>query len=559
MGLRCDDCKQSHNTKICQGDLMLCSKCRTKKPSMIKSVTSDDKSQNGTQSPGTSEEVILQGSSKDINAVNSPATIHRGRHRSSPSSGSCPPVDGTTSLPDQQTSTKTKKATNRENSVQGSQHTNKHCISGCKHASGRGGGTMIRCCTCMTWFHTRCLNLSQEEAAGVWSCFSCRDLTSHVLQTNEKLDHMTDEMGRMMTLLLEAARQSQKDRDQLQQILQECGHLRSEVTQLRQQNADLARQNSQLVYESHRTRERQNNGRTLLIGSSLIRNIDEATLVSTDVVCLRGAKIRDIHHELSEMGKHSSNTYSHIVLLGGGNNCSAGPNADIAKAVSDYKDLLITAKQRSQHVTICSIPPRMNKNQQVTDNIATLNAQLQVLATENDCTFANNHDLFHLKNGAINDGYYYDDIHLTLKGSDAMIKSIGLKQRSGTVSTANIHPRQTSPLTWKIQLPTQGVVHGAPHHKENKAKGSGKQRNQTQQRGKEHPNRVSTGGYTQKAPTANHHHSPGSMDSTPPVDFQHSFWDKARGKARQNRTPPPTANWTIPYNSQGPSNRQTRR
>ena len=76
-----------------------------------------------------------------------------------------------------------------------------------------------------------------------------------------------------------------------------------------------------------------------------------------------------------------------------------------------------------------------------------------------------------------------------------MIKSIGLKQRSGTVSTANIHPRQTSPLTWKIQLPTQGVVHGAPHHKENKAKGSGKQRNQTQQRGKEHPNRVSTGGY----------------------------------------------------------------
>ena len=199
----------------------------------------------------------------------------------------------------------------------------------------------------------------------------------------------------MMTLPLQAARQVQKDRDQLQQILQECGHLRSEVTQLRQQNADLARQNSQLVYESHRTRQQQNNGRTLLIGSSLVRNIDEATLVSTDVVCLRGANIRDIHHELSEMGKDSSNdTYPHIVLLGGGNNCSEWPNADIVKAVSDYKDLLSTAKQRSHRVTICSIPPRINQNQQVTDNISTLNAQLQVLATENDCTFANNHDLF---------------------------------------------------------------------------------------------------------------------------------------------------------------------
>ena len=99
----------------------------------------------------------------------------------------------------------------------------------------------------------------------------------------------------------------------------------------------------------------------------------------------------------------------------------------------------------------------MNKNQQVTDNRATLNAQLQVLVTENDCTFANNHDLFHLKHGAINDGYYFDDSHLTLKRSDAMIKSIGLKQRSGIMSTTNIHPRHTSPLTWKIQPPTQRV------------------------------------------------------------------------------------------------------
>ena len=49
-------------------------------------------------------------------------------------------------------------------------------------------------------------------------------------------------------------------------------------------------------------------------------------------------------------------------------------------------------------------------------------------------------------------------------------------------------------------------------------------------------NRVSPGGYTQKAPTGNHHHSPASMDSTPPADFQHSFWAKARGKVRQNRT-----------------------
>ena len=146
---------------------------------------------------------------------------------------------------------------------------------------------------------------------------------------------------------------------------------------------------------------------------------------------------------------------------------------------------------------------------------------------------------FPLKNGAINDGYYYDNIHLTLKVSDAN-KSIGLKKRSGTMSTKNIHPRQTSPLTWEVQPPAQRVVYGVPHHKANKVKGSGNQHNQPQQHSKMHPsstsNRVSPGGYSQKAPTGNHHHSPASMDSTPPADFQHSFWAKARGKVRQNRT-----------------------
>ena len=104
--------------------------------------------------------------------------------------------------------------------------------------------------------------------------------------------------------------------------------------------------------------------------------------------------------------------------------------------------------------------------------------------------------------------------------------------------TTNIHPRQTSPLTWKIQPPTQRVVHEAPQHKTNKAKGSGNQHNQPQQLSKVHPsftsNRVSTGGYTQKPPTGNHHHSLYIIYITSRYGQHHARWLSSTPSAQRH-------------------------
>lgn len=40
-----------------------------------------------------------------------------------------------------------------------------HCIDGCKHGS-QNGGDMIRCCLCARWYHTKCLDLPDDEASG---------------------------------------------------------------------------------------------------------------------------------------------------------------------------------------------------------------------------------------------------------------------------------------------------------------------------------------------------------------------------------------------------------
>ena len=78
-----------------------------------------------------------------------------------------------------------------------------------------------------------------------------------------------------------------------------------------------------------------------------------------------------------------------------------------------------------------------------------LNAALQSLSADTGIIFANQHELFHLQNGNINDSYLADNVHLAMKGSGAMARKMGIKLRHGCASVADARPKQTPPITWK--------------------------------------------------------------------------------------------------------------
>ena len=318
-----------------------------------------------------------------------------------------------------------------------------HCIPGCKHRKGRGGGDMVRCCLCMAWYHIKCLEISNDETLGFWSCFVCRHLGDDLRTTNEKLD-LSSEMERAVTLFTRTLRETQQERDV---AVNEVSALKTENAVLREQITALTRENTRLVYENQRAQERQSNGKTLLIGSSLIRNIDENRIMNTEVVCLRGAKVCDIHRELNEKSDNKTIKYGNIILMCGGNNCAAS-NPDISSIATDFKELIATAKSVAMQVTVCSIPPRLEPSH-AGEAISSLNAALQSLCSDLKVHFANQHDLFHLQNGSVNDGYLADNVHLTLKGSDAMARTIGLKLRPGHTGASVNNPKQSPSLTWR--------------------------------------------------------------------------------------------------------------
>ena len=89
---------------------------------------------------------------------------------------------------------------------------------------------------------------------------------------------------------------------------------------LEEENAVLRHQNEVLTREVNELKRRLNERKTeqnksLILGSSIIRNIDEKKLDNTEIRCLRGAKVKDLNKELQEANS-AGKKYTQIILLG---------------------------------------------------------------------------------------------------------------------------------------------------------------------------------------------------------------------------------------------------
>lgn len=91
-------------------------------------------------------------------------------------------------------------------------------------------------------------------------------------------------------------------------------------------------------------------------------------------------------------------------------------------------------------------------------SVSSLNAALQSMASDIGVTFLNHHDLFHLGNGNVNGGYFYDGVHLSHKGCEALCKSMGLRSVEGCKNMLARYPVQTKPRTWQKTIPGTAVV-----------------------------------------------------------------------------------------------------
>ena len=123
---------------------------------------------------------------------------------------------------------------------------------------------------------------------------------------------------------------------------------------------------------------------TILLGSSIIKDIDETKLQKTEVISKSGGFIKDIASVVSD--KASNDPYARAILVVGGNDCDSrtplnGDDRSASDIIEEYRSLVQQTKLKAKSVTISSICPR-DGPAEISQKIDAVNAGLQVMCGE---------------------------------------------------------------------------------------------------------------------------------------------------------------------------------
>ncbi len=197
---------------------------------------------------------------------------------------------------------------------------------------------------------------------------------------------------------------------------------------------------------------------TLLIGDSLLRDIDQQRLHNTKVVSIGGAKAHDALDKIM----HTDEKYAKAIICIGTNNCG-NESMDYQEVSETYKKLITAMTQKvpsSKDIILSSIPPRSDDIDSQ-ERVQMLNATLCSLAADSGVVFIDNDSNFLLRDGSPNDGYLLaDGLHLSAKGTNKLAKNLKLEVVSKF--NGNVVKPKKSPN--KQDKPTQSFKTTAPVH-----------------------------------------------------------------------------------------------
>lgn len=196
---------------------------------------------------------------------------------------------------------------------------------------------------------------------------------------------------------------------------------------------------------------------SVLIGSSLIRDIDENKLVNTSVICKPGGKIQNIHDVITN-DLPNNEQYHSMTLVVGGNDCDTTPPTPANDIVDRYAKLIDDAKTKAKSVIVSSVCPRIVKAAHVKDTISLVNAGLQVKCAEKEVTFADSTSSFYLRDGEVNDGYLWQDgVHLTHRATNKLVQHLGLPVKDAKLGVCKERHQKSKPQMkpLKINQPRQ--------------------------------------------------------------------------------------------------------
>jgi hypothetical protein len=303
-----------------------------------------------------------------------------------------------------------------------------YCLEDCKYdrkeKSRNKPLTMICCSLCSKWYHNDCVWLTKDATPMIWPCPQCCDVYSNLIKIREKFE---DTVSELRVSLQRAHKDLDRANRYLDEAREECSQLKDDTKVLNDQLTVMKSRVTVLENDIQRkTWQSFRNKRSLLIGDSIIRDIDEEKLMKTVVKSIPGAKVEDVAQQFFE-GEMSDEPLSNIYVCVGTNDC-ADEYMEAETVTSSYKSMVEEMRKQvsePSQVVISSVLPRKDNADHQT-RVETLNCALSDMAKSVGATFINNDVNFKLADGDINDGYLLpsDHLHLTKQGTNKLVKNM---------------------------------------------------------------------------------------------------------------------------------------
>ena len=323
-----------------------------------------------------------------------------------------------------------------------------HCLRDkCRYPKQPGGREQTRCILCNRWHHIECVKETQTGI--IWTCAICAGRVSLIDNLHQDMDKMKGNINEMkesfedmkntnkelLQLLatfkeeFDAEKELRKEREaELVKLRGQIKEVTDEMQKMTNERTKMADPTPKSSYAAAAAPKKNTpppppEPKTLLIGTSLLRNVSIEKLVNCEMVAKGGAKVDDLSKTLSSMDP--SKKFKEVILVAGSIDRESASQDDVINAL---KAFAVCASDRTNKVTISSVLPRNDKDMK--DTINSLNIEIKKMCDTDGYNFLNHDPTFYLMNGEINRALLCEDgLHLAQAGVETLIRNCGLETK----------------------------------------------------------------------------------------------------------------------------------